>query len=136
MGAQAEREASVRGRAGNAAPNASDARGGGSAACLCPGASLCRGVPGKAGYAALHAGGKAGQREKAFARGKFPPVCRRAAKSRFLRGESLLALHAGGEQFLHRGAKRVGLRLRVGGVLALYGEVCLELGLGARRPDD
>ena len=96
-------------------------------------------VPGGAlegGYAALHAGGKAGQREKAFARGKFTPVCRRAAKSRFLRGKSLLALHAGGEQFLHRGAKRVGLRLRVGGVLALYGEVCLELGLGARRPDD
>lgn len=84
----------------------------------------------------LHAGGKAGQRKKAFARGKFTPVCRRAAKSRFLRGESLLALHTGGEQFLHRGAKRVGLRPGVGGVLALYGEVCLELGLGARRPDD
>ena len=45
-------------------------------------------------------------------------------------------LHAGGEQFFHRGAKRVGLRPGVGGVLALYGEVCLELGLGARRPDD
>lgn len=135
MGAQAEREASVRGRAGNAAPNASNARGGESAACLCPGASLFRGAW-EGGYAALHAGGKAGQREKAFARGKFTPVCRRAAKSRFLRGKSLLALHAGGEQFLHRGAKRAGLRLRVGGVLALYGEVCLELGLGARRPDD
>lgn len=100
------------------------------------GKSVPGGVPGKAGYAALHAGGKAGQREKAFARGKFTPVCRRAAKSRFLRGKSLLALHAGGEQFFHRGAKRAGLRLRVGGVLALYGEVCLELGLGARRPDD
>lgn len=97
---------------------------------------VCAGVPGKAGYAALHAGGKAGQREKAFAREKFSPVCRRAAKSRFWSGESLLALHAGGEQFLHRGAKRVGLRPGIGGVLALYGEVCLELGLGARRPDD
>lgn len=101
-----------------------------------PGGKSVPGVPGKTGYAALHAGGKAGQRKKAFARGKFTPVCRRAAKSRFLRGESLLPLHAGGEQFLHCGAKRVGLRLRVGGVLALYGEVCLELGLGARRPDD
>ena len=97
---------------------------------------VCAGGAWEGGYAALHAGGKAGQRKKAFARGKFTPVCRRAAKSRFLRGESLLALHAGGEQFLHHGAKRVGLRLRVGGVLALYGEVCLELGLGARRPDD
>ena len=135
-GAQAEREASVRGRAGNAAPNARDARGVGVPPTAARGQACAGRLPGKAGYAALHAGGKAGQREKAFARGKVTPVCRRAAKSRFLRGESLLALHAGGEQFLHRGAKRVGLRLRVGGVLALYGEVCLELGLGARRPDD
>ena len=89
MGAQAEREASVRGRAGNAAPNASNARGRECRLPLPGGKSVPGGVPGKAGYAALHAGGKAGQRKKAFARGKFTPVCRRAAKSRFLRGESL-----------------------------------------------
>ena len=82
MGARAEREAYVRGRAGNAAPNASNAHGRECRLPL-PGGKSVPGVPGKAGYSALHAGGKAGQRKKALARGKFTPVCRRATKSRF-----------------------------------------------------
>lgn len=132
MEAQAEREAAARGRAGNAAPNASNAHG---RECRLP-LPGGKSVPGAAWEGRLFSsacGREGGAEGEGVCPGKILPCMQ---ESRFLSGESLLALHAGGEQFLHRGAKRVGLRLRIGGVLALYGEVCLELGLGARRPDD